>query len=342
MPQLVDHLADLTGFRDRDLLDVTLVAAFRDMLEPKCVAIYRCVGDPDNQRWLTRARMTSTDVVATADPSWVEIDSLPRLRDHPERHRAFSGGGAVVVPGPVHLGVFPLTTESDVVAVLELHTDKPIDDAAQRLIRSILRIYGNFQSLLDYSERDTLTGLLNRKTFDDSFLKATAEPSAIGQSSAEDRRMVRPAGGYWIGVIDIDHFKRVNDTFGHLIGDEVLLLLARLMRSGFRLHDRMYRFGGEEFVVLMRCENDESAAHALERFRATIERYVFPQVGSITVSIGFTQVMQGDTPSAAFERADKAVYFAKSHGRNQVCSHAALMARGELTGSAKVGDVELF
>jgi diguanylate cyclase (GGDEF)-like protein len=272
----------------------------------------------------------------------VEIDSLPRLSDHPERHRAFSGGGAVVVPGPVHLGVFPLTTESDVVAVLELHTDKPIDDAAQRLIRSILRIYGNFQSLLDYSERDTLTGLLNRKTFDDSFLKATAEPSASGQSSAEDRRLVRPAGGYWIGVIDIDHFKRVNDTFGHLIGDEVLLLLARLMRSGFRLHDRMYRFGGEEFVVLMRCVNDESAAHALERFRATIERYVFPQVGSITVSIGFTQVMKGDTPSAAFERADKAVYFAKSHGRNQVCSHAALVARGELTGSAKVGDVELF
>lgn len=342
MPQLVDHLADLTGFRDRDLLDVTLVAAFRDMLQPQCVAIYRCVGEPGNQRWLTRARMTATDVVATADPAWAEIDTLPRLSDHPERFQAYSGGGAIVVSGPVHLGVFPLATESDVVAVLEIHTSAALDEAAQRLIRSILRIYCNFQSLLDYSERDTLTGLLNRKTFDDNFLKATAEPATTASMGADDRRHARPTGGHWIGLIDIDHFKRVNDTFGHLIGDEVLLLLARLMRGGFRLHDRMYRFGGEEFVVLMRCENEASAAHALGRFRASVERYVFPQVGSITVSIGFTQVMPGDTPSAAFERADKAVYFAKSHGRNQVCSHAALIAQGELTGDAKVGDVELF
>jgi diguanylate cyclase (GGDEF)-like protein len=272
-------------------------------------------------------------VVATADPAWAEIDSLPRLADHPKRFEVYAGGGSVMVPGEVHLGLFPLSTESDVVAVLEIHTDSPLDAAAQRLVRSILRIYCNFQSLLDYSERDTLTGLLNRKTFDDSFLKATAEPGhTTPLTASDDRRAPKLQGGHWIGVIDIDHFKRVNDTYGHLIGDEVLLLLARLMRSGFRLHDRLYRFGGEEFVVLMRCES----------FRAATESYAFPQIGRITVSIGFTQVMPGDTPSAAFERADKAVYFAKGQGRNQVCSHAVLIARGDLTDAAKVGDVELF
>ena len=342
MSQLVDHLAALTEFRDRDLLDATLVSAFRDLLQPLSVAIYRCVGDPGNQRWLARARLGANDVVATADPAWSDIDSLPRMADHPERYEAYSRGRAVVLAGPVHLGVFPVTTEGDGVGVLEIRTEAPLDDAAQRLIRSVLRIYGNFQALLDYSERDTLTGLLNRKTFDNSFLKATAEAGTAAPGGAHERRAESPLGAYWVGVIDIDHFKRVNDNCGHLIGDEVLLLLARLMRSGFRIHDRLYRFGGEEFVVLMRCESESCAALAFERFRSCTEKYPFPQIGQITISIGFTEVMPGDTPSGAFERADKAVYYAKGHGRNQVCSHAALIASGELIDASKVGDVELF
>ena len=342
MTQLVDHLADLTGFRDRDVLDVTLVGAFKDLLQPLSVAIYRCVGEPGNQRWLTRARLSADDVVATADPSWTEIESLPLIADHPERFQVYSRGGAVLLSEPAHVGMFPVATDSDAVGVLEIHTAVALDEVAQRLIRSVLRIYCNFQALLDYSERDTLTGLLNRKTFDHSFLKATAESRMPVTTGSDDRRNVQPLGVYWIGVIDIDHFKRVNDNFGHLIGDEVLLLLARLMRSGFRIHDRLYRFGGEEFVVLMRCESEACATLAFERFRVSMERYPFPQVGQITVSIGFTEVTPGDTPSAAFERADKAVYHAKGHGRNQVCSHAGLVASGELTDASKVGDVELF
>jgi PleD family two-component response regulator len=92
----------------------------------------------------------------------------------------------------------------------------------------------------------------------------------------------------------------------------------------------------------MRCNGDDSAAIAFERLRCNVERFAFPQVGRITVSIGFTEVKPGDTPSGAFERADKAVYYAKAHGRNQVQSHAALVARGELDDASKVGDVELF
>ena len=146
----------------------------------------------------------------------------------------------------------------------------------------------------------------------------------------------------WLGVIDIDHFKRVNDSFGHLIGDEVLLLLSRLMRSTFRYHDRLYRFGGEEFVVLMRSASADAAALAFERLRSNVERFVFPRVGRITVSVGFTQVRPDDTPASAFERADRAVYHAKQSGRNRVTSHAALVADGTLSEAAPTGDVELF
>ena len=341
MSKLVDHLAELTGFRDRDILDVTLAGAFRDLLHPRSVAIYRMVGEGDNQRWLTRARLGEDDVVATADPAWVDLDSLPRLTDHPERCEALGGQTVVSTRGDAGLSVFPLATDREVVGVLEMHTVGTLDTEAQRMVCSILRIYRNFQGLLDYSERDTLTGLLNRKTFDESFLKIASNlHSHTGVGDA--RRTTGPGSRYWLGMIDIDHFKSVNDSFGHLIGDEVLLLLSRLMRSSFRFHDRLYRFGGEEFVVLMRCDTEADAQRAFERLRLNTEHYAFPQVGHITVSVGFSELKSADSPSSAIERADKAVYYAKTHGRNQVQSHADLVARGELDMSEKVGDVELF
>jgi diguanylate cyclase (GGDEF)-like protein len=142
--------------------------------------------------------------------------------------------------------------------------------------------------------------------------------------------------------LDIDHFKRVNDNFGHLIGDEVLLLMSRLMRSSFRYQDQLFRFGGEEFVVLMRCTDAEAAGRAIERLRANVERYAFPQVGRITISVGFTELRPSDTPAAAFERADKAVYFAKQNGRNQVHHHAELVASGRLADESRDSKVELF
>ena len=225
--------------------------------------------------------------------------------------------------------------------MLELVTDGELQPEAQRMVCSILRIYRNFQSLLDYSERDTLTGLLNRKTFDESFLKISATIPGVN-SSHGTRRTAGAGTRYWLGMIDIDHFKTVNDSYGHLIGDEVLLLLSRLMRSSFRFNDRLYRFGGEEFIVLMRCDTEPDAQGAFERLRLNTLAYSFPQVGRISVSVGFSELKSGDSPSAAIERADRAVYYAKTHGRNQVQSHAELVARGELQLTEKVGDVELF
>ena len=94
--------------------------------------------------------------------------------------------------------------------------------------------------------------------------------------------------------------------------------------------------------MLIRCADQDGAARAFERLRANTEAYTFPLVGRITVSVGFTRVKAGDTPSGAFARADKAVYFAKGHGRNCVHSHADLVANGELEDDSKAGDVELF
>jgi diguanylate cyclase (GGDEF)-like protein len=354
MSQVIDHLAELTGLRDRDVLDVSLVGAFRDLLRPHSVAIYRCVGEPGHQHWLTRARLAPGDTTATADPLWSDPATLPPLASAPARQACLLRQEAFTVPagadgaaGSPARAYFALANEREAFGVLEIESHTMLDADALRLVSSVLRVYRNFQELLDYSERDTLTGLLNRKTFDEHFLRVAALRQAQvetppGLRAVDEARQLCKLGSSWLGVIDIDHFKRVNDNHGHLLGDEVLLLLARLMRTSFRFHDRLYRFGGEEFVVLMRCDDGQAAAAALERLRGRVQGYVFPQVGQLTISVGFTQVRSSDSPASAFDRADKAVYFAKQNGRNQVRHHADLVAAGLLADEARRSDVELF
>jgi diguanylate cyclase (GGDEF)-like protein len=342
MSDLVHRLANLTAIRDRDALDIALVNAINDMLLPISSAICRVVGEAGNERWLISAKLMAGQTVPTADSAWADIGLLPLLSTHPLRQQAASTQQVQQGTGQHCLTVFPLAGTVDSIGVLEIGTPEPMSPDMLRLVSGVLRLYANFQSLLDYSERDGLTELLNRKTFDGAFLKATVEQK-LAQDSAQERRQTEVPGSYWLVMIDIDHFKRVNDNYGHLIGDEVLLLLARLMRAHFRFHDQLYRFGGEEFVVLMRCHGEAEAAGVLERLRITTQEHAFPQVGSITISIGFSEVKPGDTPSGAFERADKAVYHAKGHGRNQVCSYAALVASGDLVEAASnEGDMELF
>jgi diguanylate cyclase (GGDEF)-like protein len=274
---------------------------------------------------------------------WADPATLPLLGDHPDRLACLRRQEAFTTNGPQPMAYFPLSSDRDAIGVLELQTAQPLSYEEVRLVCSILRIYRNFQGLLDYSERDTLTGLLNRKTYDESFMRVAGQDTSDLAHQRADTRRYSPTGTAWLGVIDIDHFKRVNDTYGHLIGDEVLLLLSRLMRTSFRFHDHLYRFGGEEFVVLLRCASEADAAIAMERLRANVERYVFPQVGNITISVGFTGLRPGDTPNDAFARADKAVYFAKQNGRNQVRYHAQLVAEGMLKDESRDNsDAELF
>lgn len=345
MSQLVEHLAELTGYRDRDVLDVTLVGALIELAQPRSAAVYRCVGEGNDSRWLTRAHQEAGQPVPRADPLWIDIAELPRMSDHPLRAACLRSGtvASATLPEGGVATVFPLATDQDVVGVVELCTDAALSAEQARLVAGILRVYRNFQGLLDYSERDTLTGLLNRKTFDDGFLRssaAVARSQELAETGPERRRV--DAARVWVGVIDIDHFKSVNDTYGHLIGDEVLLLLSRLMRNCFRWHDQLFRFGGEEFVVLLRANQPDDAAGAFERLRTKVQDYAFPQVGHITVSVGVTEVRPDDTPAAAFERADKAVYYAKQNGRNRVANYHDLVAQGVFVEDRRESDVELF
>ena len=341
MTQLINHLAEITGFRDRDQLDASVVRAVHDVLRPLAVGIYRGVGEADGQRWLTRARIARDDPAATADPPWTDIHTLPELDTVPARREALVTGQMVTAGHTPQTSHFPIATEREVVGVLEVQTAGPLRSGDRAMVATIVRIYGNFHDLLDHSERDPLTGLLNRQTFN-AALMARTKNSADGEKPESGRRTAAGAAALWLGVVDIDHFKRVNDTFGHPIGDEVLLLLSRLLRSSFRHVDRLYRFGGEEFVVVLDCVVADHASLAFERLRANVERFDFPQVGRVTVSIGFTLTDVSDTPSSAFARADKALYHVKENGRNQVARFETLVQDGQIVDTHIVGYVELF
>lgn len=336
MQHILKELANLSGLRDRQEMDFALVKLLghNKAWPVQSLKLLRAVGPVDDQRWLTRAKLEAPNIQPQRDQVWADWSTLPRLTDYPLRVASIMSEDVARSGSGPFTTVFPIDPQQSVCSLLEIESDQPLPAEAQGQIDSVLWIYQNLQGLLDYGEKDSLTELLNRKTFDGAFLNATVEQTHQANITHPERRSSQAGASYWLAVIDIDHFKRVNDNFGHLIGDEVLLLMARQMRLNFRFHDQLYRFGGEEFVVLMRCTDHVDAATALERFRAKVEAHVFPQVNTITVSVGFAALRPDDTPGGAFDRADKAVYHAKAHGRNQVCSYSELVEAGLLTETA--------
>lgn len=348
MEEIVNQIADLCGLRDRYALDDAMVRLV--YLSGKgaitAVRVLHDVGDADDVHCLTRAEFDARKMSPTRVPAWKDWRDLPALADFPARLQAHTQRTTVQVAGITGtpcLTVLPVGEAVPVFNLLELESDKPLPAALLRGVEGLMRVYSNLESLLDYGEKDALTGLLNRKTFDGAFLKAAVEMNTPDDLGHDDRRATHSQDGYWLAVMDIDHFKRVNDNFGHLIGDEVLLLMARLMRASFRFYDQLYRFGGEEFVILMRCATPDDAAGAVERFRVRVQEHLFPQVGHITVSVGYAALRDNDTPGSAFDRADKAVYYAKAHGRNQVVSYQSLVASGELVEEVEIDqEIDFF
>ncbi len=214
---------------------------------------------------------------------------------------------------------FPIETDSPLERILVIKS-LPLSEDHQRIVLFALKIYGNLLTIIDDKDRDRLTGLLNRHTFDNQ-LSHIIEFSQ--QQATLDRGKSQQTS--WLAILDIDHFKKVNDEFGHMAGDEVLLLFSRIMDECFRYTDILFRYGGEEFVVILNNSSRDGATFALERFREAVESFLFPKVGRVTVSIGFIQLYADNTPGALIEEADKALYHAKNTGRNRVISYLDLL-----------------
>lgn len=141
--------------------------------------------------------------------------------------------------------------------------------------------------------------------------------------------------------MDIDHFKKINDNYGHLFGDEVLLRVADLMRQSFRNHDKLFRFGGEEFVVMLRNVGEDNVQTIFDRFRVAVEGHDFPRVGQVRCSVGYSRIDPRLSPAELLGRADEALYYSKEHGRNQVNGFDELIMSGKLRITIPAGQAQI-
>ncbi len=161
------------------------------------------------------------------------------------------------------------------------------------------------QMLKRLSVTDKLTGLYNRQKLDQALID-------------EFKRVERYDQDLSLIILDIDHFKSVNDTYGHLAGDRILIEISKILIQDNRKTDIIGRWGGEEFMILLPNTNETAALCVAEKIRLAIELAVFPEVGQITSSFGVTSYVLEDCIENLIYRADKALYKAKYHGRNQV------------------------
>jgi diguanylate cyclase (GGDEF)-like protein len=229
-----------------------------------------------------------------------EADADPRFVPRPgmqERLGAFLG--VPLVSGRTGMGVLSA-----------IGGDKRFEahhESLMTLVAAICAPHIDVVRLARLSQVDPLTGSLNRRGFDDAFPEVEARPGFVDPLS--------------VVMVDIDHFKEINDELGHAMGDEVLKHVAARLGEALRAGDAVVRYGGEEFLLILPGVDCQQAARVAERARELVQRYPAIVAGrriDVTVSLGVAQRRPGESRSSVIERADQAMYTAKRSGRDRV------------------------
>ena len=252
-----------------------------------------CVDSPDRCPAVRRAQV---QVFGDSD----DLDACPKLRNRPQ--------------GRLSALCVPVSIMGRTVGVIHT-TDKPgaeVDDSQIQDLTTLAKLAGARIGLLRVmaetqlqASTDTLTGLLNRRSFSE---KVAAVPKDL-----------HPVA---VAMADLDHFKNLNDTYGHETGDKALRLLARVLRDTLRGHDITSRYGGEEFAIAFPDCSAVDAARALNTVRVQLDAAI--TVGGLpkfTSSFGITEIEPGEELAATLRRADEALLVAKRSGRNQIVLH---------------------
>jgi diguanylate cyclase (GGDEF)-like protein len=340
MATLIDYLIQITDHRERDFLEYTLAKAVLDLMPVRRVIVAQVIHEVGETRWFEMVSLDIGGDAKVADPLRVDFSSMKPLEAAPDRWKCLQTKAQIGVAragehGP-RITYIPLISDlsPDMQGVLEIHSAHTLQSADLQTIEQLHHVYCNIYKLLAYSDRDALTGLLNRQSLDNSFYSAVldeldgdeSEDEAIVLQGQERRHRVPP--NYWLGLVVIDHFSALNDLHGHLIMEEVTMRVARIMSNTFRAHDRLYRLTEDQFVVLFHCPQESLAMGVFERMRSQVEKLKFSQVGLITISAGFTRVVMDDSPAIALRRAEHTVDFVQKNGGNQVCSQFDLERKG--------------
>jgi diguanylate cyclase (GGDEF)-like protein len=319
-PRLLDQLASLTAIRDLELLEISLIKTLQESLAPRSLSLVR----------LNTKGQPTAEIVHDGEQCCVNYEGLTlsvelQLADE---HLTSSAAQHHAIPlDHGVLNIFVLMTTPTGRSYLQISTEGELSKMDGHLMTGFLQIYRNFFSLMQHAQTDQLTGLANRKTFDDCVAKVYELVPEEQESTVDERRGIKNPH-YWLVMVDIDHFKSVNDRFGHLFGDEVLVVLSKIMKESFRDGDMIFRFGGEEFVIIIRCSDLDSCRATLERFRGKVEKRSIPQVGTVTISLGATRMARETFAATLVDYADQALYHSKRNGRNQLTFFEELMANG--------------
>ncbi len=217
----------------------------------------------------------------------------------------------------VHM-ILPVRMEGEIRQFLTIETGEEKLPHRGRILY-LMRIYRNILRLQEKNDHDSLTGLLNRHAFQRHMRKIIQHLSSLRERREKDGLR------HYLVMLDLDHFKRINDDFGHLMGDEVLIRFAHLLEESFRYSDQKFRYGGEEFALVIQNEKEGDIATILERFRMKVASHTFAPGIHLTVSGGFLEVEPGETTVELVEKADRALYYAKENGRNRISDYTRLV-----------------
>lgn len=334
LARYLEAIVELTRHRDPQELATALLQQLRERVVAQDIRLFAIANDNRdtefNESNLRSAIVYHLLDTESSEPGFLvnDADLLACVRTQALVRTHTANGERVVFPifGAHHVwGLLSIEGLRD----SELRAD---------LLTKLLRVYSNQAFILSRSQLDPLTGLYNRQSFYER-IRRVVQRSASHRRAGDD---TKPLGNCF-ALFDIDHFKLVNDRYGHLYGDEVLLLLARLMTRSFRHEDLLFRYGGEEFAAVLINVDLAAAERLLERFRRAVETYAFPRLEPKTVSIGFTALNVETGLDKVVMCADKALYYAKNNGRNQVCCYEELITERKLEPvTVAEGDIELF
>lgn len=335
---VLEHLGGLTAQKDFELLTFSLLKSISSLL-PKSKVQTVALG-PKGQL-LRQFNYSNGELNINVD----DIILDQRLKDALLKAHSSGLDAYEAQIGSQTLSIYRLVTEHQITHYLLVAMPGILRKADSYLIAGVLEIYRNFSALLISAQTDELTGLSNRKTFETAILRIS-ELQRVSHDDFENEKRKKEhkqAENYWLCAIDIDHFKKVNDTYGHLYGDEVLIGLAQIMRMEFRQDDLLFRFGGEEFIALIKSPDEDSTKVGLERFRKAVESARFSKVNAVTVSIGVVEIDPSLFHMTLMDYADQALYYSKREGRNQTTFFSDLVAKGMARlETFEEGSVDLF
>ena len=325
------HLSELLPVQDVGVF----LWSFDDSLQPDeaplpTMFIPALLETPEWQKW-SQTLMDAGKSITHGKFNGVERQSLPAFNwaeeDVLAKPRILDQELSIALPLRIHnktVGVLIISLSEE----FSLARDNlEVLESAMAHLALALRSTWLYKQVKSKAERDGLTGLYNRRYFDERL-------------EHEMKRHERYGHEFALIFLDIDHFKAVNDTYGHLMGDDILRELADLLANEMRYADCMARYGGEEFVLILPYTSGEKALGLAERLRQMISEHSFCAGGingKVTASFGVTSFVAGQqlTPQELFSQADKALYSAKNQGRNRTVlyTYTPILAK---TGSTQV------